>query len=129
MLCAGAELTISEDNDGLMELPSDAPIGTDIRDYLGLDDQVIELGLTPNRADCLSIRGVARDVAVALDEAFLEPTIPTVSPVVDDEFPVVIEATAQCPRYLGRVIKNVDLSRPTPDYMRERPAASGAQIN
>ena len=71
MLCAGAELTISEDNDGLMELPSDAPIGTDIRDYLGLDDQVIELGLTPNRADCLSIRGVARDVAVALDEAFL----------------------------------------------------------
>ena len=125
MLCAGAELTISEDNDGLMELPSDAPVGTDIRDYLGLDDQVIELGLTPNRADCLSMRGVARDVAVALDEAFLEPTIPNVSPVVDDEFPVVIEATAQCPRYLGRVIKNVDLSRPTPDYMRERLQRAG----
>ena len=125
MLCAGAELTISEDNDGLMELPSDAPIGTDIRDYLGLDDQVIELGLTPNRADCLSMRGVARDVAVALDEALLEPTIPNVSPVVDDEFPVVIEATAQCPRYLGRVIKNVDLSRPTPDYMRERLQRAG----
>ena len=125
MLCAGAELTISEDNDGLMELPSDAPVGMDIREYLSLDDKVIELGLTPNRADCLSIRGVARDVAVAFDEAFNEPAIESVSTVIDEEFPVAIEATAKCPRYLGRVIKNVDLSRPTPDYMRERLERAG----
>jgi phenylalanyl-tRNA synthetase beta chain len=125
MLCAGAELTISEDNDGLMELPADAPIGADIREYLSLDDQVIELGLTPNRADCLSIRGVARDVAVAFDEDLNEPAIPAVESTIADTFPVAIEATAKCPRYLGRVIKNVDLSRPTPDYMRERLARAG----
>ena len=125
MLCAGAELTISEDNDGLMELPANAPVGMDIREYLSLDDKVIELGLTPNRADCLSIRGVARDVAVAFDEAFNEPAIESVSAVIDEEFPVAIEATAKCPRYLGRVIKNVDLSRPTPDYMRERLERAG----
>ena len=125
MLCAGAELTISEDNDGLMELPADAPIGADIREYLSLDDQVIELGLTPNRADCLSIRGVARDVAVAFDEDLNEPAITPVESTIADTFPVAIEATAKCPRYLGRVIKNVDLSRPTPDYMRERLERAG----
>ena len=125
MLCAGAELTISEDNDGLMELPADAPIGTDIREYLSLDDQVIELGLTPNRADCLSVRGIARDVAVAFDETLKETAIAPVESTIADTFPVAIEATAKCPRYLGRVIKNVDLSRPTPDYMRERLERAG----
>lgn len=125
MLCAGAELTISEDNDGLMELPADAPIGADIREYLSLDDQVIELGLTPNRADCLSVRGIARDVAVAFDETLNETAIAPVESTIADTFPVAIEATAKCPRYLGRVIKNVDLSRPTPDYMRERLERAG----
>ena len=125
MLCAGAELTISEDNDGLMELPGDAPIGADIREYLSLDDQVIELGLTPNRADCLSVRGIARDVAVAFDETLNETAIAPVESTIAETFPVAIEATAKCPRYLGRVIKNVDLSRPTPDYMRERLERAG----
>ncbi|MEC8158506.1 MAG: phenylalanine--tRNA ligase subunit beta [Pseudomonadota bacterium] len=125
MLCAGDELTISEDNDGLMELPADAPIGADIREYLSLDDKVIELGLTPNRGDCLSIRGVARDVAVAFDEDLHDPAIISVESTITDTFPVVVEATAKCPRYLGRVIKNVDLSRPTPAYMRERLERSG----
>ena len=125
MLCAGAELTISEDNDGLMELPADAPIGADIREYLSLDDQVIELGLTPNRADCLSVRGIARDVAVAFDETLNETAIAPVESTIAETFPVAIEATAKCPRYLGRVMKNVDLSRPTPDYMRERLERAG----
>ena len=125
MLCAGAELTISEDNDGLMELPADAPIGADIREYLSLDDQMIELGLTPNRADCLSVRGIARDVAVAFDETLNETAIAPVESTIADTFPVAIEATAKCPRYLGRVMKNVDLSRPTPDYMRERLERAG----
>ena len=125
MLCAGAELTISEDNDGLMELPADAPIGANIREYLSLDDQVIELGLTPNRADCHSVRGIARDVAVAFDETLHETAIAPVESTIADTFPVAIEATAKCPRYLGRVIKSVDLSRPTPDYMRERLERAG----
>ena len=125
MLCASAELTISEDNDGLMELPSDAPVGADIREYLSLDDKILELGLTPNRADCLSLRGVARDVAVAFDEALIEPEIAPVAATIDDQFPVAIDAPAKCPRYLGRVIKGVDLSKPTPDYMRNRLERAG----
>ena len=125
MLCAGAELTISDDDDGLMELPVDAPVGMDIRQYLSLDHKLIELGLTPNRADCLSIRGVARDVAVAFDEVLNEPVIDSVPAVSDSEFPITIEATAKCPRYLGRVIKNVDISRPTPDYIRDRLERAG----
>ena len=111
-----------------MELPADAPVGMDIREYLSLDDKVIELGLTPNRADCLSIRGVARDVAVAFDEAFNEPAIESVSAVIGEEFPVAIEATAKCPRYLGRVIKNVDLSRPARLHARAV-GASGTALN
>ena len=125
MLCAAAELTISDDNEGLMELPSDAPIGLDIREYLALDDQIIELGLTPNRADCLSVRGVARDLSVAFDERLCEIETPAVDAAVTDELPISVEATAKCPRYLGRVIKNVDLSRPTPRYMRDRLERAG----
>ena len=125
MLCAAAELTISDDNEGLMELPSDAPIGLDIREYLALDDQIIELGLTPNRADCLSVRGVARDLSVAFDERLCEIETPAVDAAVTDGLPISVEATAKCPRYLGRVIKNVDLSRPTPRYMRDRLERAG----
>lgn len=125
MLCASAELTISEDNDGLMELPSNAPVGADIRAYLSLDDKVLELGLTPNRADCLSMRGVARDVAVAFDEALIEPEIAPLAATIDDQFPIAIDAPAKCPRYLGRVIKGVDVSKPTPDYMRDRLERAG----
>ena len=125
MLCASAELTISEDNDGLMELPSNAPVGADIREYLSLDDKILELGLTPNRADCLSVRGVARDVAVAFDEALMEPEIAPLAATIDDQLPIAIDAPAKCPRYLGRVIKGVDLSKPTPDYMRDRLERAG----
>ena len=120
MLCSAAELQISEENDGLLELAADAPVGEDIRQYLNLDDASIEIGLTPNRGDCLSIAGLARDVSALYDVPVTRPQVPAVAPVHDEVRPVEVSAPAACPRYLGRVIRNVDLSKPTPLWMVER---------
>ncbi len=120
MLCSQSELQVGEGNDGLMELPADAPVGEDFRVYLELDDASIEVDLTPNRGDCLSVAGLAREVG-ALYAA--EVTVPQVAAVVvahDEVRPVQVLAPTACPRYLGRVIRNVDLSRPTPLWMVER---------
>lgn len=120
MLCSAAELQISEENDGLLELASDAPVGEDIRQYLSLDDASIEIGLTPNRGDCLSIAGLARDVSALYDVPVTRPLVPGVAAAHDEVRPVEVDAPAACPRYLGRVIRNVDLSKPTPLWMVER---------
>ncbi len=125
MLCAEQELGMAESSDGLMELPADAPAGTDIRDYLGLDDTLIEVDLTPNRADCLSIRGVARDAATLNRLPLNTLEIAPVAAVNDEHFPVEIRAEQDCPRYAGRVIRNVDVSRPTPLWMVEKLRRSG----
>ncbi len=120
MLCSAAELQISEENDGLLELASDAPVGEDIRQYLSLDDASIEIGLTPNRGECLSIAGLARDVSALYDVPVTRPLVPAVAAAHDEVRPVEVQAPAACPRYLGRVIRNVDLSKPTPLWMVER---------
>ncbi|QEY63804.1 phenylalanine--tRNA ligase subunit beta [Metapseudomonas lalkuanensis] len=120
MLCSASELQISDDNDGLMELASDAPVGQDIRAYLGLDDVIIELGLTPNRGDCLSLSGLAREVGALYAAPVTRPQVAAVAPAHDEVRPVEVTAPGACPRYLGRVIRNVDLSRPTPLWMVER---------
>ncbi|HEN8736231.1 TPA: phenylalanine--tRNA ligase subunit beta [Pseudomonas putida] len=120
MLCSAAELQISEENDGLLELAADAPVGEDIRTYLSLDDASIEIGLTPNRGDCLSIAGLARDVSALYDTPVTRPVVPAVVAAHDEVRPVEVSAPAACPRYLGRVIRNVDLSKPTPLWMVER---------
>ncbi|MDD2020600.1 phenylalanine--tRNA ligase subunit beta [Pseudomonas putida] len=120
MLCSAAELQISEENDGLLELAADAPVGEDIRTYLSLDDASIEIGLTPNRGDCLSIAGLARDVSALYDTLVTRPVVPAVAAAHDEVRPVEVSAPAACPRYLGRVIRNVDLSKPTPLWMVER---------
>ena len=125
MLCAAAELEISEDNDGLMELPADAPVGQCLREYLDLDDSTIEIGLTPNRADCLSIAGIARDVAALNNISLCRPEIGDVPVASERVFPVTVEAPFKCPRYVGRVIENVDLTRPTPLHMVERLRRAG----
>ncbi|KAF1003620.1 MAG: Phenylalanine--tRNA ligase beta subunit [Pseudomonas sp.] len=120
MLCSAKELEISEENAGLLELAADAPVGQDIREYLQLDDVSIELGLTPNRGDCLSLSGLAREVG-ALYAASVSPVqFNAVAPSIDDVRAVELLAPKACPRYLGRVIRNVDLSRPTPLWMVER---------
>ena len=125
MLCSAAELTLSEDHDGLLALASDAPVGTDITEYLDLDDRLIEIGLTPNRADCLSVLGVARDLAVVVDLPFNGEASAPVEPALDETFPVTVLSPEKCPRYLGRVIRDVDVSRPTPLFMVERLRRSG----
>ena len=125
MLCSGAELNLSEDHDGLLALAADAPVGTPIEDYLELNDQLIEIGLTPNRADCLSIAGVARDLAVATGAEMRVPALDAVPATIDQTLPIEVVAPADCPRYLGRVIRDVDVSRPTPLYMVERLRRAG----
>lgn len=120
MLCSQAELQVGEGNDGLMELPADAPVGQDVRVYLELDDASIEVDLTPNRGDCLSVAGLAREVGALYDTAVTRPPVATVTAVHDQVVPVEVIASAACPRYLGRVIRNVDLSRLTPLWMVER---------
>ncbi|MGY5449373.1 phenylalanine--tRNA ligase subunit beta [Agarivorans sp. MS3-6] len=125
MLCAYSELGISDESDGIMELPSDAPIGTDLRDYLQLDDVSIEVDLTPNRADCLSLRGLAREVGVLNQMDVAEPQWQNAAVTIEDTFSVNVEATEQCPRYLGRVIKGVNVNAATPLWMQERLRRSG----
>lgn len=120
MLCSAAELQISEENDGLLELAADAPVGEDIRSYLNLDDASIEVDLTPNRGDCLSVAGLAREVGALYDVPVSRPAIAAVAAVHDEVRNVEVLASQACPRYLGRVIRNVDLSRPTPLWMVER---------
>ncbi|RNM22118.1 phenylalanine--tRNA ligase subunit beta [Dickeya undicola] len=120
MLCSFSELGISDDHNGIIELPSDAPLGTDIREYLKLDDNTIEISVTPNRADCLGILGVARDVAVLNEQALATPAIEPVSATIADRFPIQVDATEACPRYLGRVVKGINVKAATPLWMREK---------
>ncbi|EPE7164702.1 phenylalanine--tRNA ligase subunit beta [Cronobacter sakazakii] len=120
MLCSFSELGISDDHSGIIELPADAPIGTDIREYLKLDDNTIEISVTPNRADCLGIIGVARDVAVLNAEPLNVPDIAPVSATINDTLPIQVDAADACPRYLGRVVKGIDVTAPTPLWMREK---------
>ncbi len=120
MLCSFSELGISEDHDGIIELPADAPIGTDIREYLKLNDNAIEISVTPNRADCLGIIGVARDVAVLNKLTLNVPAMDAVPAAIHDTFPITVEATDACPRYLGRVVKGINVKAATPLWMHEK---------
>ena len=120
MLCSFSELGISDDHSGIIELPADAPIGTDIREYLKLDDNTIEISVTPNRADCLGIIGVARDVAVLNKAPLNAPEITPVAATIDDVLPIQVDAPQACPRYLGRVVKGINVKAPTPLWMKEK---------
>lgn len=125
MLCSESELGLSDSHEGLMELPDNAPVGKSLREYLGLDDVTIDVDLTPNRSDCLSIRGLAREVGV-LNRVVVEgPEIQPVEPVHSDVVDIRVDAPEGCPRYLGRIIRNVDLGAETPLWMRERLRRSG----
>jgi phenylalanyl-tRNA synthetase beta chain len=125
MLCSAKELGLEETSPGLMPLPGDAPVGSQVWDYLGLDDVSIDVDLTPNRGDCLGIAGIARDVAVVNRLPVGGPSMDPVRQVIDETFPVQVAAPADCPRYVGRVIRNVDPGAPTPLWMREKLRRSG----
>ncbi len=125
MLCSESELGLSDDHAGLMELPADAPVGQGLADYLGLNDVTIDVDLTPNRADCLSLRGIAREVGVLTGQAVTEPELRSVAAVHSEIPSVSVDAPAACPRYLGRIVRNVDLSISTPLWMVEKLRRSG----
>ncbi|WP_196137781.1 phenylalanine--tRNA ligase subunit beta [Aliikangiella sp. G2MR2-5] len=124
MLCSGKELQISDDHDGIMELAEDAKIGTQLIDYLGLKDNAIEVDLTPNRGDCLGIKGIATEVGV-LTQTTVDPIEIKKAPVtIDDKVEVTLSAPAANPRFVARVMKGVNIKAATPEWMKARLLAS-----
>lgn len=127
MLCAADELglTAPVEFDGLWELPADAPVGESFASWLDLNDQLIEVDLTPNRADCLSLLGLARELALINNLDMNPLAVTPVAPVITDQFAVQVTAQEGCPRYLSRVVRGVDLTKATPQWMTERLRRSG----
>ncbi len=119
MLCSASELGLSDDHSGLMELPADAPVGANLRAYLALDDAAIVVDLTPNRADCLSIRGLARDVSASCAADYIGQDIPAVPAATDDRLPIRLESPEDCPRYVGRIIRGINQNAQSPLWMTE----------
>jgi phenylalanyl-tRNA synthetase beta chain len=125
MLCSANELGISQDHEGLLPLAEDAPIGKSVREYLDLDDTYLTLKLTPNRGDCLSMIGIARDLAAVLGAEFHASPVEAVATTVADARPIRISAPEACGVYLGRVIKNINPQAATPDWMKRRLERAG----
>ena len=120
MLCSFSELGIDVEADGIIELPLDAPIGTDLREYLGLNDNAIEISLTPNRADCLSIAGIAREIGVVNKQPVNQPHFEAVPATISDKVQIDLKAPEACPRYLLRMVKNVNVKAESPMWMQEK---------
>ena len=127
MLCGASEIDLVDEIDGLLELSDDAPIGTDIREYLGLDNQILDISITPNRGDCFSVRGIAREISVLNDLPMQMPEIATNIAVADSGATptVTVSAVEACPRYLLQSISNIDRSIDTPKWMQDALVQSG----
>ncbi len=125
MLCSEKELGLVAEAHGLMELADDAPVGVDIREYLSLNDTIIEVDLTPNRADCLSIEGLAREVALLNKLDWSTTVVDAVEIGHSETLTVTVKAPEACPRYLGRLINGVNAQAITPLWMQERLRRSG----
>jgi len=125
MLCSEKEMGLADQAEGLMELPDDAPVGTDIREYLQLNDTIIEVDLTPNRADCLSVAGVAREVATLYKSDLNAIETAKVSVGTGETFAVSVTAKQACPRYTGRVIRDLNTQAITPLWMVEKLRRAG----
>ncbi len=125
MLCSEPELGLGEDASGLMELPADAPVGESLASYLGLDDRVLEIDLTPNRADCLSVRGLARELGAIEGCPVNSPMIEAVDPESKRAIDIELQSPEDCPRYIGRVIEGIDPQAATPTWMVEKLRRSG----
>lgn len=125
MLCSARELGLSQDHGGLLDLGADAPVGASVRDWLTLDDTLFTLKLTPNKADCLSILGVAREVSALTDTPLTLPTWTPVPVTIQDRLPVKISAPDLCGRFAGRVIRGVKADAPTPDWIKRRLERAG----
>ncbi|MBU3566926.1 phenylalanine--tRNA ligase subunit beta [Polynucleobacter alcilacus] len=125
MLCSGRELGLGDDHEGILELAADAPVGKDIREYLNLDDQIFVIKLTPNKADCLSLMGMAREVSAITGAALCAPQWNTPKSSIQDKRTVTIENKDLCGRFAGRVIRGVNPQAKTPDWIVQRLAGAG----
>jgi phenylalanyl-tRNA synthetase beta chain len=125
MLCSAKELKIADDHGGLLELPADAPLGQDIRQYLNLDDTLFTIKLTPNLAHCLSVYGIAREVSALTGAPLKAPSFPAVATQIQDKVAVQVQATDLCGRFSGRVVKGVNTKAKTPQWMVDRLARCG----
>ncbi len=120
MLCSESEIGLADSSDGILELAQDAPLGVCVREYLNLNDVTIDVDLTANRGDCLGLKGLAREVGVLNSLSVSEPEISDVTPTIDDTLAITLSAEEACPRYLGRVIKNINVNAATPLWMVEK---------
>ncbi|TMH87662.1 MAG: phenylalanine--tRNA ligase subunit beta [Betaproteobacteria bacterium] len=120
MLCSAKDLGLSQDHSGLLVLPADARPGADVRRVLDLDDQLITLKLTPNRGDCLSLRGIAREVAILTATPLIVPAVTPAKAALHEKREILLQDTAACPRYCGRIIRAVNVRARTPDWMVRR---------
>lgn len=127
MLCSASELGLAESSDGLLELPADTRLGEDVYLYLKLDDSALELGITPNRGDCLSIAGVAREAAALSRCTLQEPVIKPVQATLDEQREIKLDAPEDCPRYAGRVIRRIKPHVPSPLWLQEQLRRSGVR--
>ena len=125
MICSAAELGLADTSDGIMPLPAGAEVGRDFRDFLGLDDRAIEVDLTPDRGDCLGLRGIAREVGVINRSPVTAPETAAVPAVHEVTWDVSLEAPEACPRYVCRVVRGIDPAAETPLWMQERLRRSG----
>ena len=125
MMCSAKELGITEESNGLLELPTEAPVGCDIRKWLGLNDQLFTLKLTPNRSDCLSLLGIAREVAALTGTALNAPVATKAAVSHDQKKNIHVSASDACPRYTGRIVRGVNAAATTPDWMKQRLERSG----
>lgn len=127
MLCSASELGLEESSEGLIELDDDAEIGQRVDEYLNLDDNLIDIDLTPNRGDCLSVQGIAREMKVLADGSYHPLDIDVITPTIDDSIDVELQDSTNCPRYLGRIIKGISVDATTPLWMQERLRRSGVR--
>lgn len=125
MLCSAVELGLGDESDGIIALPDDAPVGSSLADYFDLPDAIIDLDLTPNRGDCFSVLGIARDVAALTGQSLTGPDLPVMPATIDDTHPVSCPVPAACPRFVGRVIRGIDPGAKSPSWMTERLRKSG----
>ena len=125
MMCSVRELMLGEEHDGIIELPADAPVGARFADYAGLDDPVFDIAITPNRQDCMGVRGIARDLAAAGLGTLKPLDVPLIEGSFDNAVPVRIEDAEGCPAFFARTVRGIDNSRPSPEWMRARLKAAG----
>lgn len=125
MLCSARELGLGDEAEGILELPDELPLGRDLREVLGLDDTLLEVNVTPNRGDALSVRGLGREVAALAGQALRGPPIDPVAPAIDARFAVKLSAPEACAKFVGRVIRGVNAQAKSPLWLRERLRRSG----